>query len=537
MSEPVRLALVTDIHHGTSKMTKKGEMALTLLHEFVEHANTTRPDIVVDLGDRISDIDLETDRRLEAEVAEVFAGLDVPRLHMLGNHDINHLDAAANAELLSTGTAHAIVELDTVRLIQWQANVRIDQQTGMTVTDADLDWLRSALGSDDRTTVVLTHVPLDNALMTGNFYFQNNQQFSGYRNGAAIRKVLQETGNVVACLAGHTHWNRLSTLDGIQFITVQSLTESFTTGGEASAAWAEVEIGQSIRWHTTGNDPIEMVLPRRSHNQRWVAPLPPFAELRRNRGSDLDGIEGIILDLDGVVYRGMEPVAGAVDFLAAQRGAGRPMMAVTNNAQADAHAFAAKLRGMGIEFPASEILTAGEATARWLAKAGLLSAYVIGSAALRRALAAHGVVECDDPEVVVVGMTPDATMAEMLTAVRHLGQGARLIATNPDAQIPVENGQVSAECGALVAFLETASGRTAEVIGKPNRWIFDLALAQMGLSPQAVLMVGDTVSTDIAGAINAGLRSALVATGNAEADGIVPTVRIEHLGALAAVLP
>ena len=166
MSEPVRLALVTDIHHGTSKMTKKGEMALTLLHEFVEHANTTRPDIVVDLGDRISDIDLETDRRLEAEVAEVFAGLDVPRLHMLGNHDMDHLDAAANAELLSTGTAHAIVELDTVRLIQWQADVSIDQQTGMTATDADLDWLRSALGSDDRTTVVLTHVPLDNALMT-----------------------------------------------------------------------------------------------------------------------------------------------------------------------------------------------------------------------------------------------------------------------------------------------------------------------------------------------------------------------------------
>lgn len=532
MTVPLRLALVTDIHHGAPNKTKKGEAAIPLLREFVVHANAMAPDLVIDLGDRISDVDAATDRQLEAEVSDVFADLEPPRIHMLGNHDMAYLDATANADVLGTDMAHTVVDLKAVRLIQWQANVRYDRIAGMAVTDADLDWLSTVLASDDRPTVVVTHVPLDNASMTGNFYFQNNPHLAGYRNGNDIRRVLQASGTVIACLAGHTHWNKLSTIDGIQFITVQSLTESFTTGGEASAAWAEVAIDDSIRWRTTGNDPIDMVLPRRSHNRRWVAPQPSLADLRRNAGLDLGRVNGFILDLDGVVYRGSELLNGAADFLREQRTAGRGIVALTNNAQADANAYADKLSSLGVAFPAPAIITAGEATASWLAQHNLLSAYVLGSPALHRALADVGVIETDAPDVVVVGMTPDATMAELLAAVGYLSRGARLVATNPDTQLPVEGGQVTAECGALVAFLESASGRKAEVIGKPNQWMFQLALEHMGLRAQEVLMVGDTPATDIAGAINAGLRSALVATGNVDDTTIVPTVRVADLAAL-----
>ena len=536
MSEPLRLALVTDIHHGAPKMTKKGDAALPLLREFVTHANATAPHAVIDLGDRISDVDRDTDRRLETEVGSVFAELEVPHLHLLGNHDMEYLDAPSNADALSADISSRVIAMQGIRLIVWQANVSIDRVSGLTVSDADLDWLRGALTSDDSPAVVLTHVPLDNASMVGNYYFQNNPEFAGYSNGAAIRRTIQDTGNVLACLAGHTHWNRLSTIDGIAFITVQSLTESFTTNGEASAAWAEIEIGDSIRWRTIGNDPIEMVLPKRSHNRRWVAPLPPFAERRRNRGGNLEGVDGLILDLDGVVYRGLEPIEGAREFLAAQRSAGRRLVALTNNAQASAADYAAKLAGMGIEFPASDILTAGEATAAWLAKEGLLSAYVIGSAALRGALHAHGIEGSDDPEVVVVGMSSDTSMPELMTAVKHLSDGARLIATNPDSQLPLEGGTVTAECGALIAFLESATGRKAEVIGKPGAWMFEWALGHMGLSREAALMVGDTPATDIAGAINSGVRSAQVGTGNPDDARIVPTVRVDSLAALGPLL-
>ena len=317
---------------------------------------------------------------------------------------------------------------------------------------------------------------------------------------------------------------------------MQSLTESFTTEGEASAAWAEVEIGEQIRWRTTGNDPIDMTLPRRGHNRRWVKPLPPFAELVRARGQDLSGVRGLILDLDGVVYRGAEPIPGAAEFLAAQRAAGRRLLALTNNAQNDAEHYVAKLAGMGIEFAVSDILTAGEATGHWLVNEGRPGVQVIGSPALRAALAAQGIAEHEAPDAVVVGMTGEATMAEMMTAVGHLGRGARLVATNPDTRLPVEGGGVTAECGALIAFLESASGRTAETVGKPNKFIYELALERLGLTRGEVLMVGDTPATDIAGAVNAGLRSALVATGNEDDDSIVPTVRVDSLADLGPLL-
>ena len=535
--EPLRLALVTDIHHGPDKLTKKGAAALPLLRTFVEQTNVAGPDFVVDLGDRISDIDAATDRRLQAEVAETLSTLEVEHLHLIGNHDVVHLDRAANAELLDSDVRHRVVEAGDCRLLLWQADVTIDWSRGLTATDLDLDWLKRTLAADDRPTVVLSHVPLDNASMEGNYYFQNNPQFGGYANGPAIRQVLRETGNVVACLAGHTHWNKLTVLDGIPFITVQSLTESFTTADEAAACWAMVEVSDEIAWHTVGGDPIEMILPRRAHNRRWTQVLPAFADLVRARGQNLSNVQGLILDLDGVVYRGDEPVEGSADFLSAQRAAGCKLVALTNNAQSDAAYYAKKLSAMGIEFPEADIVTSAEATARWLTRDGAKpSLHIVGSPALREALAKHGLAESDTPDVVVVGMTHEAGMPELSAAAAHLVRGAALVATNPDKALPVAGGGSEPECGALVAFLEAASGRTATVIGKPNRFIYDLALERLGLPREAVAMVGDTAATDIAGAVNAGLRSVLVATGNADDGSIAPTARVARLADLAGLL-
>lgn len=150
-----------------------------------------RPDFAIDLGDRISDIDAETDRRLQAEVAGVMAGLEVPRLHLMGNHDVVHLDAVANAGLLETEMRHRVVEAGGWRLLLWQADVSIDWTRGFTASDRDLDWLRRTLAADDRPTVVLSHLPLDSASMEGNYYFQHNPQFAGYSNGAEIRRIVR----------------------------------------------------------------------------------------------------------------------------------------------------------------------------------------------------------------------------------------------------------------------------------------------------------------------------------------------------------
>ena len=103
----------------------------------------------------------------------------------------------------------------------------------------------------------------------------------------------------------------------------------------------------------------------------------------------------------------------------------------------------------------------------------------------------------------------------------------RLIAANPDATLPVAGG-LAPETGAVLAFLETAGGRTAEVVGKPNRFMFDWALEVLDLPANQVVMVGDTMATDIAGARAAGLRAVLVESGNPQAEdpALTPSLRL-----------
>ena len=143
--------------------------------------------------------------------------------------------------------------------------------------------------------------------------------------------------------------------------------------------------------------------------------------------------------------------------------------------------------------------------------------HIVGSAALRRTLLDAGALESDDPDYVVAGIELGMTVADLVPAVRHIANGARLVASNRDAVIPTPDGP-EPEAGAVVAFLEAATGQEAAVLGKPHPAIFDLALERLGIAPDETIVVGDTPATDIAGATAAGLRAILVASGNAPAD-------------------
>jgi len=536
MAPSLRLAFVTDIHHGADKLTKLGSQALPLIEQFVAFANDYQPDAVIELGDRISDISPTADRDLLAEIAEALQPLDAPLFHILGNHDVNHLSPADNAAILGQSLDHHSVDINGWHLVFWQADTRLSRDSGFQPRPSDLDWLRQDLETAANPTILFSHLPLDDAAMHGNYYFQRNERFATYSDCAAIRAVIENSGNVVLCVAGHLHWNNLNRIDGIPYVTVQSLTESFTTPSRPAGAWASIEIGETICWRTHGEDAIEVSLPLASRNARWVEPLPRFEDLYRpkpDRG-DLAGIKGILLDLDGVIYRGDAPVAGAADFLEAIRAAGIEVLALTNNARADAAAYADKLNAMGIPFAAERILTAGSATAAYLSSlASKPRVRVLGSAILRREILAAGAVEASAPDYVVVGYDPSLTIADLSSVVDDLRRGAKLIATNPDATLPVGTG-LTAECGALVAFLETAGAAKATIVGKPSSIIFQQAQQRLGLAGDDVLMIGDTAATDIAGGNAAGVRTALVATGNPpENDSTAePSVRVSDLSEL-----
>jgi 4-nitrophenyl phosphatase len=221
-------------------------------------------------------------------------------------------------------------------------------------------------------------------------------------------------------------------------------------------------------------------------------------------------IKGVILDLDGTVYRGHEEVPGAGRFVAGLRERGIRCLFVTNRANRTPETVAAHLRGYGVICDAGDVLTSAEATARYL---GQGSVYAIGEEGLIRALEQQGLTFDDQsPDYVVVSFDREFNFHKLRTACTLISRGARFIGTNPDKALRLETG-MSPGTGAFVAAVAAGSGATPTIIGKPERRIMDLAVQRLGLPPDRVVGVGDNLETDIAACRNAGLRSVLILSG------------------------
>lgn len=223
---------------------------------------------------------------------------------------------------------------------------------------------------------------------------------------------------------------------------------------------------------------------------------------------------GYLIDMDGVVYRGSEVIPGAERWISELTRRGTPFLFLTNNSQRTRRDVAMKLARMGITVDEKHIFTCAMATARFLArqKPGG-TAYVIGEGGLLQALHHNGYAIVDhDPDYVIVGEGRAFNFEMIETAVRMIEAGAKLIATNLDPNCPTANG-TRPGCGAIVAMLESATGRTAFSVGKPSPVMFRFACAELGLEPEHVTIIGDTMETDILGGVQMGCRTVLVLSG------------------------
>jgi hypothetical protein len=278
MAKALRLAFVADIHHGENSFTKMGAHALPLMAEFRRFVAQARPDAVIDLGDRISDRDHATDLRLEQEVAEAFSAIAVPRFHLCGNHDRDHLSVAENEAILGQPLGHRIIDLGDWRLVLWAADSKIHRPGGFVLQEADLLWLAATVNAADRPLAIMSHVPISGHGQTGNYYFERNPEFSTYPGAERARAVLRQAKVPVVCLSGHVHWNTLTTVDGIPHLTLQSLTESFTTLPEPAGSWGLLELDEAITWTVHGKDPFSARIEAAETLRRWMTPLQPFHE-------------------------------------------------------------------------------------------------------------------------------------------------------------------------------------------------------------------------------------------------------------------
>jgi 4-nitrophenyl phosphatase len=240
-------------------------------------------------------------------------------------------------------------------------------------------------------------------------------------------------------------------------------------------------------------------------------------------------VKNVIIDMDGVLWRGETAMAGLVEFFAALGELEMGYILATNNATKTAAQYRQKLARLGVDVPAARILTSSEATAAYLRQeypAGS-RAYVVGEAGLLEALTTAGLDVSSEPldvqaapqgrvpqppPLVVVGLNRRVGYAELATAAVFIARGARFVATNPDPSLPSEWGQLPG-AGALLAFLTTTTGVEPTVVGKPGRILFEEALRRLNGSAADTVMVGDRLTTDVAGAQRAGLRAVLLLSG------------------------
>lgn len=232
-----------------------------------------------------------------------------------------------------------------------------------------------------------------------------------------------------------------------------------------------------------------------------------------------DSYDAILLDLDGVVYLGDQPVANAPEALAETRERAIAVTFVTNNAAHTPADVVARLRSLGIAATEAEVMTSSMAAADLLREelpAGS-AVLVVGGQGLWSAVAAAGlrpvaaVTDRDMPAAVAQGWGPEVGWANLAEATVALRAGARWVATNLDRTLPSPRGPLPGS-GSLIAAVEAATGRSPDAVaGKPYPALFSAAVKQS--RARHPLVVGDRLDTDIAGATRAGLPSLLVLTG------------------------
>jgi 4-nitrophenyl phosphatase len=235
----------------------------------------------------------------------------------------------------------------------------------------------------------------------------------------------------------------------------------------------------------------------------------------------LQAIRHLIVDMDGVLWRGDEPIPGLQDFFAFLRQHDVGFCLATNNASRMPEQYTAKLARFGVEVPVERVLNAGQAAAAYLAGFAPpgTHVYAIGKAGTRRALEERGFVLTDQAaEHVVVGWDQDLTWEKLKTAALLIHAGAGFVGTNPDTSFPTEQGPVPGN-GAQLAALQAATGVAPTVLGKPEPWMYQEAMRRMAACPETTAVVGDRLDTDIEGGVRAGITTVLVLSGiSAEAD-------------------
>lgn len=231
-------------------------------------------------------------------------------------------------------------------------------------------------------------------------------------------------------------------------------------------------------------------------------------------------LDGYIFDLDGTIYLGGELLAGAKRLIEALDGLGRKVLFLSNNPTSSPADYVSKLRHFGIAAAAEQVLNTVDTMTSWLVQHHPdATVFPISEQPLKDALAEAGIRMSEDPaEIDIVIASYDRgfdyrKLQIAFDAIHTVGR-AFLVATNPDRFCPFPGGRGEPDAAAIIGAIEGCTGTTLrQHTGKPDPYMLDAALARLGLPAERCVMIGDRLTTDIRMALDAGMPSALVLTG------------------------
>ncbi len=221
----------------------------------------------------------------------------------------------------------------------------------------------------------------------------------------------------------------------------------------------------------------------------------------------------IIFDLDGIFYRGENPINGGKELIDFCKNNNIGYCFLTNNSSYPLITYKEKLLACGVEAELEQIVTTTMLLQDYLSKQSSHKIYVIGSSYLKKTLYKHFIKTPNNPDTLVLGMDENLTLLEISQTINLIGKNTNIVAANPDELIPKQYGY-DLECGIIIDIVKKITKKEILIVGKPNNYAYNYIFKKFNIKAEDTIMIGDTYNTDILGAINHDITAVWIATGN-----------------------
>lgn len=236
----MRFAVISDVHCGPNMDTRWGENAVALLERAIDVLKTLDVQFVVDLGDRINDVDLESDRKNVTAVRDAYSKLGRPVYFLYGNHDTVFLSKEEYGQIVGKKGAYESVDVGDYRLLLADSVDPVYDRVGGTYSPEQVRWLRESIEASDKEIILFSHHPLAEQDIDSHWYFGKNPHHAFVQNRVDVLPYINE--KVRAVFSGHLHWIRKIVQGKTVHFTVPSFVDVFLTGSMPPGFFSVVDI-------------------------------------------------------------------------------------------------------------------------------------------------------------------------------------------------------------------------------------------------------------------------------------------------------